>query len=175
MIYQLDHRTPQLDPNCWIAPNATVIGDVRLHRNASIWWNAVARGDNDPIIIGENSNVQDGSVMHTDVGVPLTIGANCTIGHMVMLHGCTIGDNTLIGIGAVVLNRAVIGANCIVGAKSLVPEGKVFPDGSLIFGAPAKVIRALEPDEIAKLRTSAAHYVDNWRRYASKLVPLERS
>ena len=172
-LYRLEHRAPQLDPECWVAPNATVIGDVRLRRNASLWWNVVARGDNDPIIIGENSNVQDGSVLHTDVGVPLTVGSNCTIGHMVMLHGCTIGDNTLIGIGSVVLNRAVIGANCIVGANSLVPEGKVFPDGSMIFGAPAKVIRELEPHEIALLRESAAHYVNNWRRYVANLVPIE--
>lgn len=171
-LYRLDNRSPQLDPESWVAPNATVIGDVCLLRNASLWWSVVARGDNDPIIVGENSNVQDGSVLHTDLGVPLTIGSNCTIGHMVMLHGCTIGNNSLVGIGSVVLNRAVIGSNCIVGANSLVSEGKAFPDGSLILGSPAKVIRQLEPHEIEKLRTSAKHYVENWRRYASKLTAI---
>ena len=171
-LYRLDNRTPQLDPESWVAPNATVIGDVRLLRNASLWWNVVARGDNDPITVGENSNVQDGSVLHTDLGVPLTIGSDCTIGHLVMLHGCVIGDNSLIGIGSVILNRAVVCKEWIVGANSLVAEGKTFPDGSLILGSPAKMIRPLEPHEIEKLRTSAKHYVDNWRRYASKLTTI---
>jgi carbonic anhydrase/acetyltransferase-like protein (isoleucine patch superfamily) len=169
-LYRLEQRTPQIDPESWVAPNASVIGDVHLLRNASLWWNVVARGDNDPIVIGENSNVQDGSVLHTDAGVPLTIGANCTIGHMVMLHGCSIGDNSLIGIGSVILNRAVIGKNSIVGANSLVSEGKAFPDGVLILGSPAKVVRELKPEEIEKLSSSASHYVDNWQRYSQQLA-----
>ncbi len=171
-LYQLQEKTPQRDPQSWIAPNATVIGDVHIRQNASIWWNVVARGDNDPIIVGENSNVQDGSVLHTDVGVPLVIGSNCTVGHMVMLHGCTIGDCSLIGIGSVILNRAVIGRNSIVGANSLVSEGKTFPDGVLILGSPAKVVRQLSATEIDGLQASAMHYVDNWQRYAKHLVPI---
>jgi carbonic anhydrase/acetyltransferase-like protein (isoleucine patch superfamily) len=171
-LYRLEDRSPQIDPESWVAPNATLIGAVNVLRNASIWWNVVARGDNDPITIGENSNVQDGSVLHTDVGIPLTIGANCTVGHMVMLHGCTIGENSLIGIGSVILNRAVIGKNSIVGANSLVAEGKTFPDGVLILGSPAKVVRQLSPEEIKRLSESASHYVENWQRYASKLTPI---
>ena len=154
-LYRLQEKQPQIDPQSWIAVNATVIGDVRVLKNASLWWNVVVRGDNDPITIGENSNVQDGSVLHTDVGVPLTIGSNCTIGHMVMLHGCTIGDCSLIGIGSVILNRASIGKNTIVGANSLVSEGKSFPDGVLILGSPAKVVRPLTPAEIGTLQGSA--------------------
>lgn len=171
-IYLLGTRRPQLDPQSWIAPNATVIGNVYLARNASIWWNATVRGDNDPIRIGENSNIQDNSVLHTDEGVPLTIGREVTIGHLVMLHGCTIGDGSLIGIGSVLLNHAVIGQGCIVGANTLIPEGKVFPDHSLIVGSPGKVVRQLSADEVARLRHSAAHYVDNWQRYQHQLTPL---
>ena len=137
-IYKIDQKTPQIAASAWVAPNATVIGDARLGDNVSIWWNAVLRGDNDPIHIGANSNIQDGSVLHTDEGVPMHIGANVTVGHMVMLHGCTVGDNSLIGIGSVILNRAVIGKHSIVGANSLIPEGKVFPDGVLIVGSPAR-------------------------------------
>ncbi|MBP7488663.1 MAG: gamma carbonic anhydrase family protein, partial [Azospira sp.] len=140
--------------------------------NVSIWWNAVLRGDNDPIHIGANSNIQDGSVLHTDEGVPMHIGANVTVGHMVMLHGCTVGDNSLIGIGSVILNRAVIGKHSIVGANTLIPEGKVFPDGVLIVGSPGKVVRELSEEEKARLQKSADHYVDNARRYASRLVEL---
>ena len=142
-IYRIGEKAPQIDASAWIAPNATVIGDVRLAANASIWWNAVLRGDNDPITIGENTNIQDGSVLHTDEGVPLTIGRDVTVGHMVMLHGCTIGDGSLIGIGAIVLNRAVIGKNCLIGANTLIPEGKVIPDRSLVMGSPGKVVREL--------------------------------
>ena len=148
-----------------------MIGDVRLGPNASIWFNAVLRGDNDPITIGANTNIQDGSVLHTDEGVPLTVGANVTVGHMVMLHGCTVGDNSLIGIGSIVLNRAVIGKNTIVGANTLIPEGKTFPDGVLIVGSPGKVVRELTPEQIESLRHSAAHYVENARRYAAQLKP----
>jgi len=168
-IYLLGNRRPQLDPQSWVAPNAIVIGDVRLAKNASIWWNATVRGDNDPISIGEDSNIQDHCVLHTDEGVPLTIGREVTVGHLVMLHGCTIGDGSLIGIGSVLLNRAVIGQGCIVGANTLVPEGKVFPDHSLIVGSPGKVVRQLDADQVARIRLSAAHYVHNWQRYQSEL------
>ena len=171
-LFRLGDKTPQLGANAWVAPNATVIGDVRLGANASIWWNATLRGDNDPIEIGDNSNIQDGSVLHTDEGVPMRIGANVTVGHLVMLHGCTIGDGSLIGIGSVILNRAVIGRNSIVGANTLIPEGKVFPDRVLIVGSPGKVVRELSDDEVAKLQKSAAHYVANAERYATTLAPL---
>jgi carbonic anhydrase/acetyltransferase-like protein (isoleucine patch superfamily) len=171
-IYLLGSRRPQLDPQSWVAPNAIVIGDVRLAKNASIWWNATVRGDNDPIRIGEDSNIQDQCVLHTDEGVPLTIGREVTVGHLVMLHGCTIGDGSLIGIGSVVLNRAVIGQGCIVGANTLIPEGKVFPDHSLIVGSPGKVVRQLDADQVARIRLSAAHYVDNWQRYQRELQAI---
>lgn len=172
-LFKLGSRSPQIHDESWIAPNATVIGDVRLGKNASIWWNVTARGDNDPISIGENTNIQDGSVLHADEGVPLTIGRDVTVGHMVMLHGCTIGDGSLIGIGSVVLNRAVIGNNCIVGANSLIPEGKIYPDRSLIIGSPGKVVRELNDAEVARLGSSAAGYVENWQRYRRELVALE--
>jgi len=171
-VYQIDQKKPQIADSAWIAPNATVIGDARLGDNVSIWWNAVLRGDNDPIHIGANSNIQDGSVLHTDEGVPMHIGANVTVGHMVMLHGCTVGDNSLIGIGSIILNRAVIGKNSIVGANTLIAEGKSFPDGVLIVGSPGKVVRELTLEEIAKLQKSAAHYVDNAQRYRTKLTPV---
>jgi carbonic anhydrase/acetyltransferase-like protein (isoleucine patch superfamily) len=144
-IYALGDIKPQIADTAWVAPNATVIGDIRLAANASIWWNATLRGDNDPISIGENTNIQDGSVLHTDAGIPMNIGANVTVGHLVMLHGCTIGDGSLIGIGSVILNRAVIGKGCIVGANTLIPEGKVFPDHVLIVGSPGKIVRELAP------------------------------
>lgn len=171
-IFALGVRRPQIDPQSWVAPNATVIGDVRLAKNASIWWNATVRGDNDPISIGENSNIQDGSVLHTDEGVPMFIGQNVTVGHLVMLHGCTVGDGSLIGIGSVILNRAVIGKNSIVGANTLIPEGKVFPDHSLIVGSPGKAIRQLSEEDIARLQHSADHYVANWQRYLRELTTL---
>ena len=171
-IFALGEKQPVIADDAWVAPNATVIGDVRLAANASIWWNATLRGDNDPIHIGENSNIQDGSVLHTDEGIPMHIGNNVTVGHLVMLHGCTVGDGSLIGIGSVILNRAVIGKNSIVGANTLIPEGKVFPDGVLIIGSPGKVVRELSKEEIAKLQKSAAHYVDNARRYKDHLQAL---
>ena len=175
-LFDLGGRSPRLpaDGEYWIAPTAVVVGNVELKKNASVWFGAVLRGDNDPIVVGENSNVQDLSVLHTDEGVPLAIGANVTIGHKVMLHGCTIGDSSLIGIGSVVLNRAVIGRGCIVGANSLVTEGKAFPDDSLIMGAPARVVRPLRDEERALLAASALHYVENWRRYARELRPSRR-
>ena len=153
----------------WIAPSAVVIGNVRLETNASVWWQAVLRGDNELITIGENSNIQDGCVLHTDPGYPLNIGRNVTVGHLAMLHGCTIGDNSLIGIGAVILNDAVVGENCLIGAKALVPEGKEIPANSLVMGAPAKVVRRLEDKHIARIREAAEHYVGNWQRYRREL------
>ena len=171
-IYTLGTHTPQIDPQSWIAPNATVIGQVHLAKNASIWWNATVRGDTDRIVIGENSNIQDGSVLHTDPGIQLIIGRDVTVGHLVSLHGCTIGDGSLIGIGAVILNNAVIEKNCLVGANTLIPEGKVFPEGSLILGSPGKVVRKLTGEEIAGLQENAAHYVQNAQRYRDKLTPL---
>ena len=170
-VYNLGNVTPEL-PNYdeyWIAPSAAVIGRVVLKKNASIWFGATLRGDNDPIIVGENSNVQDGSVLHTDTGSPLTIGANVTVGHMVMLHGCTIGDNSLVGIGSIVLNGARIGKNCLIGANCLITEGKEIPDNSLVMGAPGKVVREISPEQAAMLAGGAMHYVENWKRYRREL------
>lgn len=164
-VYRLGDRSPQLAAGVWIAPNATVIGDVRLAANVSIWWNAVLRGDNDPITVGENTNIQDGSVLHTDEGVPLTLGRDVTVGHMVMLHGCTIGDGALIGIKSVILNGAVIGKHCLIGANTLIPEGKVIPERSLVMGSPGKVVRELSDEQIARIAWSARHYVENAQRY----------
>jgi len=173
-IYSLADKKPQLPPEgeYWIADNAVVVGDVILKSGASVWFGCTVRGDNDPITIGENTNIQDGSVLHSDPGEPLTIGANVTVGHMVMLHSCEIGDNTLIGIGAVVLGRAKIGKNCLIGAGALITEGKVIPDGSLVMGQPGKVVRELDEGQIAALTASAQHYVQNWKRYAESLLPV---
>ena len=173
-LYALDGISPELPEEgaYWIAPGAILIGQVKLERMASVWFGAVLRGDNELITIGENSNVQDGCVLHTDPGLELTIGRNCTIGHKAILHGCTIGDNTLIGMGAVILNRARIGSNCLIGANALVTEGKVIPDNSLVMGAPAKVVRELDAEAIANLPKSAAGYVRNWQRYAAGLKAL---
>jgi carbonic anhydrase/acetyltransferase-like protein (isoleucine patch superfamily) len=172
-LYNLGDVSPTLPPDdeYWIAPNAVVIGNVILKKNASIWFGSVLRGDNDPIVVGENSNVQDNSVLHTDAGSPLTIGANVTIGHMVMLHGCTIGDGSLIGIGSVVLNGARIGRNCLIGAKALITEGKTIPDNSVVMGQPGRVVREVTPEQAATLAGSARHYVDNWKRYRKGLHP----
>ena len=173
-IYSLADKKPQLPPEgeYWIADNAVVTGDVILKAGASVWFGVTVRGDNDPITIGENTNIQDGSVLHSDPGEPLTIGDNVTVGHMAMLHSCTIGDNTLIGIGAVVLGRAVIGKNCMIGANALITEGKVIPDGSLVMGQPGKVVRQLDEAQIAALTASAEHYVQNWKRYAASLSEI---
>ncbi len=159
----------------FVADNATVVGNVRIENNASIWFNAVIRGDNELITIGENSNVQDGSVLHTDPGVPLVIGKNVTVGHKVMLHGCVIGDNSLIGINSVILNGAKIGKNCLVGANSLVTEGKEIPDGSLVMGSPAKVIKQLSADQQQKLALSAETYVQNFKRFKKDMQPDSRN
>ncbi len=172
-VYNLGDMTPSLpnDDEYWIAPNAALMGRVVLKKNASIWWNATLRGDNDPIVVGENSNVQDGSILHTDTGSPLTIGANCTIGHLVMLHGCTISDNTLVGIGSIILNGARIGKNCLIGAGCLIGEGKEIPDNSLVMGVPGKVVREISPEQAVQLAAGAQHYVDNWKRYRRDLKP----
>ncbi|MCA3555132.1 gamma carbonic anhydrase family protein [Aestuariivirga sp.] len=153
----------------WIAPSASVIGKVKLERFASVWFGAVIRGDNELIAIGENSNVQDGAVMHTDPGLPLVVGKGCTIGHKAILHGCSIGDNTLVGMGAVILNRARIGRNCLIGANALITEGKDIPDNSLVMGQPGKIAGQLNEDAIARLRRSAETYVNNWQRFAKEL------
>jgi carbonic anhydrase/acetyltransferase-like protein (isoleucine patch superfamily) len=173
-VYSLGTARPELPQSgeYWIAPTASVMGNVILKKNASIWWGSVVRGDNDPIVIGENSNVQDGSVLHTDHGAPLTIGSNVTIGHMVMLHGCTIGDGSLIGIGAIVLNGAKIGRNCLIGAGALITEGKEIPDNSMVVGAPGKVLREVSEQQALILQASALHYVENWKRYAREMVEL---
>jgi carbonic anhydrase/acetyltransferase-like protein (isoleucine patch superfamily) len=170
MKYALgDTRIQTKGDHYWIAPTAVVIGRVKFERDANVWWNAVVRGDNELITIGENSNVQDGCVLHTDPGYPLTIGANCTIGHMVMLHGCEIGDNSLIGIGAVILNGVRIGRNCLIGAKALIPEGKEIPDNSLVLGAPGKVVKEVSADHLERIRRGAHHYVKNSQRYRREL------
>ena len=168
-LYELDGQAPELGEGTWVADSAQVIGKVVLGENASVWFGAVLRGDNETLTVGRNSNVQDMSVLHSDLGSPLTIGENVTIGHQVMLHGCTIGDNTLIGIQSVILNNAKIGRNSIVGAGSVVTEGKEFPDNSLIIGAPAKVVRTLDDAAAAKLLQSADNYVANSRRFAKGL------
>ena len=169
MIYQLEKKSVTKNKNCWVAPNASVIGDVTLSKDVSIWFNAVLRGDIENIFIGEGSNVQDNCVLHTDKGYPLKIGSYVTVGHLVMLHGCTIHDNILIGIGSTILNKTVIGKNCIVGANSLIPEGKIIPDNSLVMGSPGKIIRELKPEEIKGIRENAEHYVENWKKYLNDL------
>ena len=171
----LDGQGPEVPDGdeYWIAPGACVIGKVVLKRNASIWFGAVLRGDNEPIVIGENSNVQDHAVLHTDPGVPLEIGPNVTIGHRAMIHGAIVGEGSLIGIGAILLNGARIGRNCIIGAGALVTEGKAIPDNSLAIGAPARVVREVSDAERAMLAASARHYVENWKRYRLGLKPRD--
>ena len=171
-IYQLDDFKPSLHDTAWIADSAQVMGNVSLAEDCSVWFGAVIRGDTETITIGKGSNIQDNSVLHADVGLPLVIGENVTVGHQVMLHGCTVGDNSLIGIQAVVLNGAKIGKNCLVGAGSLVTEGKQFPDGCMILGSPARAIRQLTPEQIEGLKMSAQHYMDNARRYQAGLKKL---
>lgn len=171
-IYRFGDKQPQMGGNVWIAHGAQVIGDVRLGDEVSIWFNAVLRGDNDPITIGAGSNIQDGCVLHTDAGVPLHIGARATIGHCAVLHGCIVGDESLVGIGATVLNGAVIGKHCLVGAGALVTEGKTFADGSLIMGSPARAVRQLTVQQIAALQQSALRYVEKARRYRESLQAI---
>ena len=171
-VYEVDGKTPQVDSTAWIADSAQVMGHVTLGPDASVWFGCVLRGDTESMTIGEGSNIQDLTVMHADHGLPLTIGKHVTVGHKVMLHGCTIGDESLIGIGAIVLNGARIGKNCLVGAGSLVTEGKEFPDGSMIIGTPAKVVRQLTLEQIEGLRLSAQHYIDNARMFRATLKKL---
>ena len=173
-IYALGDVTPVFPEtgNYWVAPDAQVMGNIVLKENASVWFGAVLRGDNDPIVIGENSNVQDGAVMHTDIGCPLTVGANVTVGHQAMLHGCTVGHNSLIGIGATVLNGAKIGRNCLIGAHALVGEGKEIPDNSMVLGMPGKVVRELGEDNEKMMLLSANIYVENWKRFKETLKEI---
>ncbi len=174
-IYALDGQAPILpEPNqFWVAPDAHVIGRVRLGRDVGIWFGAVLRGDNEMIELGDRTNVQEGAMLHTDPGFPMAIGADCTLGHHAILHGCTIGANSLVGMGATILNGARLGSNCLVGANALVTERKEFPDNSLIVGSPAKVVRTLDAAAIESIRQSAAHYVANWRRFVTGLVRLD--
>jgi carbonic anhydrase/acetyltransferase-like protein (isoleucine patch superfamily) len=171
MIYQLEDRKPTFAGDYFVADNAAVIGSVAMGANASVWWNVTIRGDSDLITLGENVNVQDGSVVHTDSGIQVALGKNVSVGHLVMLHGCTIGENSLIGIGAIVLNKAVIGKNCLVGAGAMVTEGKVIPDGSLVLGV-NKVVRPLTSEEIATNTWIAGHYVERAAMYRRGLKPL---
>ena len=171
-IYSLDGIHPELAEESWIAPSADLMGRVRLKHFASVWFGAVLRGDNEWIELGEGSNVQDGCVLHSDMGAPLTIGKNCTIGHKVILHGCVIGDNSLVGMGACVMNHAVIGKNCLIGAYALVPERKIIPDNSLVLGAPGKIARVLSVEEAESLAKSAQGYVRNWQSFKKGLAPI---
>jgi carbonic anhydrase/acetyltransferase-like protein (isoleucine patch superfamily) len=171
-LYALGDLKPDVDPDAWVAPDANVIGNVVLAAGSSVWFGATLRGDNEVIAVGRGSNVQENCVFHTDMGFPLVIGENCTIGHKVMLHGCTIGDNTLIGMGATVLNGARIGKNCLIGAGALITENKVIPDGSLVMGVPGKVVRELDAAAIKMLTASALHYTENAARFRRDLKPL---
>jgi len=168
-LYRIGDDAPRVGDGAWVAESATVVGRVALGADANVWYGAVLRGDNEWITIGARTNIQDGSVLHTDIGAPLTLGEDVTVGHQAMLHGCTVGDNSLVGIQAVVMNGARIGRNCIVGAGALVTEGKEFADGSLIVGSPAKVVRMLTPEQIERLKGSAAHYVANAQRHRMTL------
>ena len=171
-VYALDGVEPQIAESAWVADSAQVMGEVHMGADASVWFGTVVRGDTSSITIGEGTNVQDASVLHADLGMPLVIGRHVTVGHQVMLHGCTIGDESLIGIGAIVLNGAKIGKNCLVGAGALVTEGKEFPDGSMIIGSPARVVKQLTVEQMQGLRQSALHYIDNARRFRVGLRKL---
>ena len=171
-LYQIGDKRPQVHPGAWIAPNATLIGDVRIGVEASVWWTSVIRADNDSIVIGDRCNIQDGSVMHTDIGVVLELEPGVTIGHRVLLHGCSIGESSMVGMGSVIMNHARIGRQCLVGANTLIPEGKQFPDRVLILGSPGKVVRELTEKEIARVTNSAGHYVVASRRYIAELKQL---
>ncbi|MCV2881100.1 gamma carbonic anhydrase family protein [Actibacterium sp. XHP0104] len=172
-LYALDGHKPELDDDCWVAPDANLIGKIVVKADATVWFGCTLRGDNEPITVGQGSNVQENCVLHTDWGFPLTIGRDCTIGHKVMLHGCTIGDESLIGMGATVLNGAKIGKNCLIGAGALIPQGKEIPDGSMVIGAPGKIVRQLSDEEIEGLRASARGYQENGRRFRNGLVKLD--
>ena len=172
-IYQLGDLSPEVADSAWVADSAEVIGQVTLEEDVSIWFNATLRGDTEHMVIGRGSNIQDGSVLHADYGFPLTLGEGVTVGHQVMLHGCTVGDFSLIGIGAVVLNGARIGRHCLVGAGALVTEGKEFPDGSMILGSPAKAVKQLTPEQIEGLKAGARHYMENARHYSAGLKRIK--
>ena len=172
-LYRIAGQRPSVPASAWVAPSADLIGKVHLGEEASVWFGAVIRADNTPIIVGARSNIQEGAMLHSDPGAPLVVGEGCTVGHHAILHGCTLGGNVLVGMGATVLNRAVVGDDCLIGAGALVTEGKTFPAGHLIIGAPARAVRALEPAEIAALRLSAAHYADRARAYAKGLVRVD--
>ena len=165
MIYNFKNNTPTLHKESWVSSNAVLIGKVILEKDANVWFNVVLRGDIEPITIGEGSNVQDGSVFHTDPGCPLILGKGVTVGHMVMLHGCKIDNDTLIGIGSTILNKTKIGKNCIIGANTLIPENKVIPDRSLVLGSPGKVIREVTNKEVEEIKENAKHYVENYKKY----------
>ena len=165
MIYEFENNTPKLHKDSWAASNAVLIGKVILEKNSNVWFNVVLRGDIEPITIGEGSNVQDGSVFHTDPGCPVILGKNITVGHMVMLHGCEIDSDTLIGIGSTILNKTKIGKNCIIGANTLIPENKTIPDRSLVLGSPGKVIRQVTDKEVEEIKENAKHYVENYKKY----------
>jgi carbonic anhydrase/acetyltransferase-like protein (isoleucine patch superfamily) len=172
-LYAIAGQQPTVHPSAWVAPSAELIGDVHLGEEASVWFGAVIRADNTPIIVGARANIQEGAMLHSDPGAPCTVGEGCTVGHHAILHGCTLGANVLVGMGATVLNRAVIGEDCLIGAGALVTEGKVFPAGHLIVGAPARAVRALDPAAIAALKLSAAHYAGKAREYAATLVRVD--
>ncbi len=172
MIYELDGLAPEVDDTAWIAPDANVIGQVVMGPKSSVWFGCTLRGDTEQITIGPGTNVQESCVFHTDLGFPLTLGENVTVGHKAMLHGCTVGDGSLIGMGATVLNGAKIGKNCLIGAGALVTEGKEIPDGSLVMGAPGKVVRQLDENAVQRLQWSAKHYQDNAARFAKGLKPI---
>jgi carbonic anhydrase/acetyltransferase-like protein (isoleucine patch superfamily) len=165
MIYELEKHVPNIDPECWVAPNAIIIGKVQLKKNSNIWFNTVLRGDVDQITIGENTNIQDGSIIHTDPGCPTIVGNCVTVGHMVMLHGCEIADDCLIGIGSTILNKTKIGKNCIIGANALVTENKVIPERSLVLGSPGKIVRQVTDEEIEHIKENARDYVENFKKY----------
>lgn len=173
-IYEIGGVGPVLPASgkFWIAGSAEVMGNVVLRENASVWYGCVLRGDNDPITIGENTNIQDLTVIHTDIGAPVTIGANVTVGHRVILHGCEIGDDTLIGMGSTILNRVKIGKNCIIGANTLISEGKEIPDNSLVMGAPGKVVKEVSAPQIQMIRMSALHYVENWQKHSAQVKKI---
>lgn len=172
-VYAFEGLAPAIDPDSWVAPSADVIGDVHLAAGASVWFGAVIRADNTPILVGERSNIQEGAMLHSDPGAPLTIGTDCTIGHHAILHGCTIGHRVLIGMGAIILNRAVIGDDCLIGAGALVTEGKIFPPGSLIVGSPARAIREIDATTRAGLLLSAQSYADRQRRFRTGLTRID--
>jgi len=172
-LYEIDGVRPIVPEGSWVAPSADVIGDARLGQGVGIWFGAVIRADNTPIVVGDRTNIQEGAMLHSDPGIPLTIGSECTVGHHAILHGCTLGDRVLVGMGAIVLNHAVIGDDCLIGAGALVTEGKTFPSGSLIIGSPAKAVRELSPEVIAGLKQSAAGYADRQQRFARKLRRID--